>query len=93
MAEPNPLPPSAPSSADHAALVRIRPERNEWRFYRMEIWPGLFGEALLARQWGRIGTEGRVRLDAYPDEGAARNALAALARAKLRRGYRASCGV
>src|SRR5579875_2290030 len=59
----------------------------------LPITPRLFGEALLARQWGRIGTEGRVRLDAYPDEGAARNALAALARAKLRRGYRASRSV
>ena len=92
MAEPNPLPPSAPLSADHAALVRIRPERNEWRFYRMEVWPSLFGGVLLARHWGRIGTEGRIRLDLYPDERAARNALAALARAKLRRGYRARRG-
>jgi predicted DNA-binding WGR domain protein len=89
MAEPNPLPPSAPPGTDHAALVRIRPERNEWRFYRMEVWPSLFGGALLARQWGRIGTKGRIRLDLYPDAAAARQALAALARVKLRCGYRA----
>ena len=49
-----------PLFADQAALTRIRPERNEWRFYRMEIWPDLFGRALLARQWGRIGTKGRA---------------------------------
>ena len=33
-----------------ASLIRIRPERNEWRFYRMEVWPDLFGRALLLRQ-------------------------------------------
>jgi hypothetical protein len=44
-------------------LVRIRLALNEWRFYRMEVWPDLFGRALLVRQWGRIGTERRHRLD------------------------------
>jgi predicted DNA-binding WGR domain protein len=58
-----------------------------WRFYRMEIWPDLLGGALLMRQWGRIGTEGRRRLDPYPDVGAALNALAAIERAKRKRGY------
>jgi predicted DNA-binding WGR domain protein len=67
--------------------VGVRPARNEFRFYRMEIWPDLFGRALLMRQWGRIGTEGRRRLVAHPDPGAAINALTALARQKRRRGY------
>jgi len=73
---------------DQASLARIRADRNEGRFYRMAVWPDLFGRALLARQWGRIGTTGRVRLDPYPDPGAAINALAHFARAKRRRGYR-----
>lgn len=64
-----------------------RAERNEWRFYRMEVWPDLFGRALLVRQWGRIGTEGRRRLDPHSDPGAAINALAVLPRTKRRRGY------
>ena len=72
-----------PSLPDQARLTRIRPDHNEWRYYRMEIWPDLFGRALLARHWGRLGTQGRIRLD--PD--AAINALATLARAKRRRGY------
>ncbi|MBO0710120.1 MAG: WGR domain-containing protein [Acetobacteraceae bacterium] len=76
-----------PLFPDRAALIRIRPERNEGRFYRLEVWPDLFGRALLARQWGRIGTNGWVRLDPHPDIGAALNALARLARAKRRRGY------
>ena len=76
-----------PLFPERASLVRIRPERNEWRFYRIEIWPDLFGRVLLMRQWGRIGTEGRRRLDPYPDTGAALNALATITRAKRRRGY------
>ena len=77
-----------PLFPDRASLARVRPELHEWRFYRMEVWPDLFGRALLMRQWGRIGTEGRRRLDAHPDPGAAVNALARIARAKRRRGYR-----
>jgi len=53
----------------------------------MEVWPDLFGRALLMRHWGRIGTEGRRRLDPHPDAGAALAALHQLARAKRRRGY------
>jgi hypothetical protein len=39
---------------------------NEWRFYRLEIWPDLFGRALLVRQWGRIGTEAIAGLTPIP---------------------------
>ena len=77
---------------ERASLVRIRPERNEWRFYRLEILPDLFGYTLLARHWGRIGTKGRTRLDPHLDFGAALNALAALARRKRRRGYHDRAG-
>jgi predicted DNA-binding WGR domain protein len=66
-----PTPIQLPLFAETASLVRIRPALNEWRYYRMEIWPDLFGRALLVRQWGRIGTEGRRRLDPHPDSGAA----------------------
>jgi predicted DNA-binding WGR domain protein len=76
-----------PLFAEAASLVRIRPELRERRYYRIEVWPDLFGRALLVRHWGRIGTHGRRRLDPYPDPGAAINALARLLRAKRRRGY------
>jgi predicted DNA-binding WGR domain protein len=91
---PPALPPpiQLPLFAETASLVRICPELNEWRYYRMEIWPDLFGRALLVRQWGRIGTEGHRRLDPYPDPGAALKALAALLRAKRRRGYQDRTG-
>jgi predicted DNA-binding WGR domain protein len=86
-ASARPTPTQLPLFAEAASLVRVRPELNEFRFYRLEVWPDLFGRALLLRQWGRIGTEGRRRLDPHPDGDAAANALAALARAKRRRGY------
>ncbi len=73
--------------AETVSLVRIRPDRREWRYYRMEVWPDLFGRAVLVRHWGRIGTRGRRRLDPYPDPGAAINALAAIVHVKRRRGY------
>jgi predicted DNA-binding WGR domain protein len=52
----------------------------------MEVWPDLFGRALLVRHWGRLGTQGHWRLDPHPDPGAAANALATLLRAKRRHG-------
>jgi hypothetical protein len=61
------------AATEAASLVGIRPALNEWRYYRMEIWPDLFGRALLVRHWGRIGTEGHRRLDPHPDPGAAIN--------------------
>ena len=77
-----------PLFPDRAALIRVWPDRGEARFYRLEVWPDLFGRALLVRRWGRIGSPTRQRLDPYPDPGAAINALARLAHARRRRGYR-----
>ena len=82
-----PAPVQLPLFPERASLARIRPERNEWRYYRMEVWPDLFGRARLVRHWGRIGTQGRMRLDPHTDAGAAVNALAAIVRSKTRRGY------
>jgi predicted DNA-binding WGR domain protein len=87
MVPARPMPIQLPLFAEAASLVRIRPAANEWRYYRMEIWPDLFGRALLVRQWGRIGTEGHRRLDPHPNADAAINALAQILRAKRRRGY------
>jgi predicted DNA-binding WGR domain protein len=87
-----PTPIQLPLFAETASLVRIRPTLNEWRYYRMEVWPDLFGRALLVRQWGRIGTEGHRRLDSHPDPGAAINALADILSAKRRRGYQDRAG-
>ena len=83
---PDPL--QLPLFPDRVALIRVRPDRDEARFCRLEVWPDLFGRALLVRHWGRIGTRGHHRRDPHPDPGAAINALARLAHARRRRGYR-----
>jgi predicted DNA-binding WGR domain protein len=70
------------------SLRRIRPERNERRFYRMEVTVDLFGTVLLLRNWGRIGTDGRRRQKPFPNAEAAEAALTRLATMKRRRGYR-----
>lgn len=68
-------------------LRRIQPGFNEWRYYGLSVQPDLFGGAALVRNWGRIGTAGFQRVDLYSDEGAAVNALAAMIRYRLKRGY------
>ena len=83
-----PAPIQLPLFAEAATLVRSLLERDEHRYYRLEVWPDLFGRALLVCSWSRSGTSGCHRLDPHPDPGAAINALAARARAKRRRGYR-----
>ena len=39
-------------------LMRIDASDNTYRYYRMEIMPGLFGDWSLVREWGRIGQPG-----------------------------------
>lgn len=68
-------------------LTRIDPARNMQRFYRMSIQRDLFGGANLVREWGRIGSRGRMLVERHEDEGEAMTALLKLASAKKRRGY------
>jgi predicted DNA-binding WGR domain protein len=74
-------------SHTNLVLNRICPEKNERRFYALAITGNLFGETLLWRNWGRIGTGGRQRWDVCPDFAAASNSLAKLAGRKRQRGY------
>ena len=57
------------------------------RFYRMAVLPNLFGEWTLAREWGRIGRPGQLRLDCHESRTGAEAAFVALKRRKMRRGY------
>lgn len=82
-----PAPVQLPLFPEQVTLARIRPERNERRYYTLEIITDLFGTVGLARTWGRIGRSARMRFDPLPDLGSALDALAVFARTKRRRGY------
>jgi predicted DNA-binding WGR domain protein len=71
-------------------LRRVRPERNERRFYAMIVTADLFGDTVLLRNWGRIGTGGRIRWDLCADRLSAAARLHALAQRKRKRGYQDS---
>ena len=69
-------------------LHRIDPDRQVAQFYNLMIEMDLLGAINLVRNWGRIGTGGRKRVQAYSSMDEAGQALEALARVKRRRGYR-----
>ena len=68
-------------------IERVDPEANMYRFYRLRLMPDLFGGVSLLRGWGRIGTQGRHRIELFEDAGRATDAMVALYRAKQKRGY------
>lgn len=68
-------------------LRRIDPSRNMRRFYALSVQRNLFGEWVLFREWGRIGSGGRVKEEAFQASAPAHDALNRLARQKVRRGY------
>ncbi len=72
----------------HLVLHRIDPEQGIRRFYSLMIERDLFGTVRLVRNWGRIGTNGQEKVEQYPTEDEAGQALEVIARAKRRRGYR-----
>ena len=68
-------------------LEHHRPDKNCFRYYRMEVSPDLFGTWTLRRSWGRIGTKGRDCLVSYSHEDQASVVRARLVRVKQRKGY------
>jgi predicted DNA-binding WGR domain protein len=59
---------------DHICLTKRVPVRNQHRFYLLSVQPTLFGGWSLIREWGRIGSPGRVRIDVCASLDAAREA-------------------
>ena len=68
-------------------LIKTEPSKNRYRFYRLEIVRGLFGDWGLVREWGRIGSSGRVRTDWFDTEAEAKDARFDIHMAKAKRGY------
>jgi predicted DNA-binding WGR domain protein len=79
------------SSADRGVstlvLHRVDAARNMARFYALSIEPTLFGGRSLVRNWDRIATRGRCKIELFEDEAAAETAMARLARIKSGCGY------
>jgi len=70
-----------------AQLRRIDPARNMARFYLVSVGRSLFGDFSVVREWGRIGTIGRVRVDLFDNEHRALGAFEVIKRSKRKRGY------
>jgi predicted DNA-binding WGR domain protein len=70
-----------------AELVKLTPAKRQARFYRLEIWPDLFGGFSLVREYGRIGQPGRLQFAPFDEIDAARKAFARIVSSKQRRGY------
>jgi predicted DNA-binding WGR domain protein len=68
-------------------LERLDPVRNVYGYYVVSLEPSLFGDTALVRQWGRIGSAGRQRLELYADPTEAAEELEAWLRRKVQRGY------
>jgi len=68
-------------------IERVDRTANMYRFYRLRLLPDLFGGVSLLREWGRIGTRGRQRVELFADTGQAVNAMDAIYQAKQKRGY------
>jgi predicted DNA-binding WGR domain protein len=69
-------------------LKRINQARNMSRFYKLDVQPTLFGEWSLVREWGRLGSAGRVCTRMFRSRGKADIALASIWTRKLKKGYR-----
>ena len=68
-------------------LVRHDAAINMHRFYQMFLAQGLLGEWSLIREWGRVGSPGRVRKDWFDTEEEPLTAREILLDAKRKKGY------
>lgn len=68
-------------------LTNINPAQNMHRFYTVRVSRDLFGQWSLLREWGRIGSPGRLRCDTFESESQAREAERRSLRLRERHGY------
>jgi predicted DNA-binding WGR domain protein len=47
----------------YTRLQKRNPERNQYRYYVLDVQPNLFGSWSLIREWGRIGRPGQVKIE------------------------------
>ena len=68
-------------------LEKHDPAKNQKRFYRLSVQPNLFGEWTLFKEWGRISSQGTLRLEWYVTKDEAETVLFAIEKKKKRKGY------
>ena len=71
----------------HIHLARTDCARNVARFYELSLDRTLFGDLVVIRRWGRIGTLGRSRQEPVQSEIHGLRRLLRALRIKRRRGY------
>jgi len=71
----------------YLVLDRRDPSANMARFYVLAVETSLFGDAALIREWGRVGTAGRRKIELHESEHDAMEALETWLRRKQRRGH------
>lgn len=81
------MPPEPSHRVQLLVLERRDQAQNMARFYVLTIEPTLFGDVALVREWGRLGTQGRRRLDLFREHAKASEALETWLSRKIRRGY------
>jgi predicted DNA-binding WGR domain protein len=69
-------------------IQRRDPGRSMNRFYALAVHRDLVSGWTLQREWGRIGSPGRVVIEPFPSERDAAKAGAVIEAVKRRRGYR-----
>lgn len=69
-------------------LHRINPERNEARFYLVEVGPSLFDPYAVLRVWGRIGGAQQSKVTPCMSAAEAQKMAGQLIRRKLNRDYK-----
>ena len=68
-------------------LRRIDSSLNMARYYALAIQPTLFGGSSVVREWGRIGTRGRCKVELFDNFEQAVRIKDRIERSKRRRGY------
>jgi predicted DNA-binding WGR domain protein len=68
-------------------MTRIDRAKDMRRFHAMQVGVTLFGEVVLVKEWGRIGSPGRVREEIFASADLAQAALKKHQAVKMRRGY------
>lgn len=81
------MPDASSPIKQHLVLYRRDPEQGRARFFSLMIERDLFGTIRLVRHWGLVGTRGQEKVEIFPDETEAAQALETWATAQRLKGY------